>query len=125
MAWTAMVLSIALVAAVALVLIALFRLISTVISHRTIRKAVETNPELAQELLNKLTERREPSGDDRLAIVLVAIGIAMAVAPLIAVDDPGMVRFAIGAALFPLLVGGALWLRSFAAERARRRDRAE
>ena len=125
MAWTAMVMSIALVAAVALVLIALFRLISTLINHRTIRKAVETNPELAQELLNKLTERREPSGDDRLAIVLVAIGIAMAVAPLIAVDDPGMVRFAIGAALFPLLVGGALWLRSFAAERARRRDRAE
>ena len=125
MAWTAMVMSIALVAAVALVLIALFRLISTLINHRTIRKAVETNPELAQELLNKLTARREPSGDDRLAIVLVAIGVAMAVAPMIAVDDPGMVRFAIGAALFPLLVGGALWLRSFAAQRARRRDRAE
>ena len=125
MAWTAMVMTIALVAAVALVLIALFRLISTVINHRTIRKAVETNPKLAQELLNKLTERREASGDDRLAIVLVAIGVAMAVAPLIAIDDRGMVRFALGAALFPLLVGGALWLRSFAAERARRRDRAE
>ena len=125
MAWTAMVLSIAMVAAGALVLIALFRLISTLINHRTIRKAVETNPELAQELLNKLTARRETSGDDRLAIVLVAIGVAMAAAPLIAVDDPGIVRFAVGAALFPLLVGGALWLRSFAAQRARRRDRAE
>ena len=125
MAWTAMVMSIALVAAVALVLIASFRLVSTLIAHRTMRKAVESNPELAPELLNKLTERRESSGDDRLAIVLLAIGVAMAVAPVIAIDDRGILRFAIGAALFPLLVGGALWLRSFAAERARRRDRAE
>ena len=125
MAWTAMVMSIALVAAVALVLIALFRLVSTLIAHRTMRKAVESNPELAPELLNKLTERRESSGDDRLAIVLLAIGVAMAVAPVIAIDDRGILRFAIGAALFPLLVGGALWLRSLAAKRARRRDRAE
>jgi membrane associated rhomboid family serine protease len=120
-----MVMSIALVAAVALVLIALFRLVSTLIAHRTMRKAVESNPELAPELLNKLTERRESSGDDRLAIILLAIGVAMAVAPVIAIDDRGILRFAIGAALFPLLVGGALWLRFHAAQRARRRDRAE
>jgi membrane associated rhomboid family serine protease len=125
MAWTAMVMSIALVAAVALVLIALFRLVSTLIAHRTMRKAVESNPELAPELLNKLTERRESWGDDRLAIILLAIGVAMAVAPVIAIDDRGILRFAIGAALFPLLVGGALWLRFHAAQRARRRDRAE
>jgi membrane associated rhomboid family serine protease len=117
--------SIALVAAVALVLIALFRLVSTLIAHRTMRKAVESNPELAPELLNKLTERRESPGDDRLAIILLAIGVAMAVAPVIAIDDRGILRFAIGAALFPLLVGGALWLRFRAAQRARRRDRAE
>jgi membrane associated rhomboid family serine protease len=125
MAWTAMVMSIALVAAVALVLIALFRLVSTLIAHRTMRKAVESNPELAPELLNKLTERRESSGDDRLAIILLAIGVAMAVAPVIAIDDRGILRFAIGAALFPLLVGGALWLRFRAAQRAQQRDRAE
>ena len=125
MAWTAMVMSIALVAAVALVLIALFRLVSTLIAHRTMRKAVESNPELAPELLNKLTERRESPGDDRLAIILLAIGVAMAVAPVIAIDDRGILRFAIGAALFPLLVGGALWLRFRAAQRARPRDRAE
>jgi membrane associated rhomboid family serine protease len=125
MAWTAMVMSIALVAAVALVLIASFRLVSTLIAHRTMRKAVESNPELAPELLNKLTERRESWGDDRLAIILLAIGVAMAVAPVIAIDDRGILRFAIGAALFPLLVGGALWLRFRAAQRAQQRDRAE
>jgi Na+/proline symporter len=123
MAWTAMVMSIALVAAVALVLIALFRLVSTLIAHRTMRKAVESNPELAPELLNKLTERRESWGDDRLAIILLAVGVA--IAPVIAIDDRGILRFAIGAALFPLLVGGALWLRFRAAQRAQQRDRAE
>jgi len=49
----------------------------------------------------------------------------MAVAPLIAIDDRGMIRLALAASLFPLLVGGALWLRFRAAERAKRRERAE
>jgi hypothetical protein len=122
---TEMVVSIALAAAIALVLIALIRLGMTVTTHRTLRKAVETNPQLAEGLLQKLTANRERSGDDKLAIVLVAIGVAMAVAPIIAIDDPGIVRFAVAAALFPLLVGGALWLRNRAAQRAQRRDSAE
>jgi membrane associated rhomboid family serine protease len=121
MTWSAVVTSVAVLAALALVLIALFRLISTMIAHRTIRQAVTSNPELAEGVLQKLTARRESSGDDRLAFVLIAIGLAMAIAPLIAVDDRGIVRFALGAALFPLLVGGALWLRSRAALRAKRR----
>jgi membrane associated rhomboid family serine protease len=120
-----MVVSIALAAAIALVLIALIRLGMTVTTHRTLRKAVETNPQLAEGLLQKLTANRERSGDDKLAIVLVAIGVAMAVAPIIAIDDPGIVRFAVAAALFPLLVGGALWLRNRATQRAQRRDSAE
>jgi membrane associated rhomboid family serine protease len=57
----------------------------------------------------------------RLAIILIAIGIAMAAAPIIAIDDRGIVRLAIAASLFPLLVGGALWLRFVAAQRAKRR----
>ena len=122
---TEMVAMIAVVAALALGFIALLRFFSTMITHRTMRHALETNPQLAEGLLQKLTERRERRGDDKLAIVLVAIGIAMAVGPLIAVDDPGMVRAALGASLFPLLVGGALWLRFLAAERAKRRERAE
>jgi peptidoglycan/LPS O-acetylase OafA/YrhL len=125
MPWTEMIVTVAIVAALALGFIALVRLGMTLITHRTLRKAVESNPELSDELLAKLTARRESSGDDRLAFVLIAIGIAMAVAPIIAIDDRGIVRFAIAAALFPLLVGGALWLRSRAAQRAGRRDDAE
>jgi len=101
------------------------RLLATMVTHRTLRKTLETNPELAEGMVQKLMQRRESSGDDKLAIVLVAIGIAMVAAPIIAIDDRGIVRFAIGAALFPLLVGGALWLRFRAAERAKRRDGAE
>lgn len=122
---TEMVVTIAMAAAIGLVLIALIRLAMMLVTHRTIRKAVETDPQLAQGLLQRLTARRESSGDDKLAIILVAIGVAMIAAPVIAVDDRGIVRFAIAAALFPLLVGGALWLRFRAVERAKQRDRAE
>jgi len=120
MTWTAMILSVAVVAAIGLALIALLRLLSTMIAHKTIRQVVVTNPDLAEGVLKELTARRGSNGDGRLAVVLIAIGIAMAVAPLIAIDDRGMVRFALGAALFPLLVGGALWLRSRAVARAKR-----
>ena len=126
MPWTEAVVTMAIACAMMLGFIALLRFGSTLITHRTLRKAVEANPQLSDDLLRKLTARRESSGgDDRLAIVLVAIGIAMAAAPIIAIDDPGIVRFAVAASLFPLLVGGALWLRSRAAERAKRRDRSE
>jgi membrane associated rhomboid family serine protease len=125
MPWTEMILTTAIAAAIALVLIALVRLWGTMITHRTLRKAIETKPELTEGLIEKLTAKRERPGDDKLAIVLIAIGVAMALAAVIASDDPGDVRVACAAALFPLLVGGALWLRSRAAERAKRRDRAE
>ena len=120
-----MVVTVASAAGMLLGFIALVRLTATLITHRTLRTAIEKNPQLTEELLQKLTARRERQSDDRLAIVLVAIGVAMAAAPVIAIDDPGMVRLSIAASLFPLLVGGALWLRSWTVERARRRDRSE
>ena len=125
MPWTEMVVTVAIAAGMLLGFIALVRLTATLITHRTLRTAIEKNPQLTEELLQKLTARRERQSDDRLAIVLVAIGVAMAAAPVIAIDDPGMVRLSIAASLFPLLVGGALWLRSWTVERARRRDRSD
>ena len=122
---TEMVVTVAIAAAGMLLLIALLRLFATLSEHKTIRKAVESNPQLAESLIEMAGSARGESVDERVAIILVAIGLAMIGAPLIAVDDPGMVRFAIGASLFPLLVGAALWLRARAAERARRRERAE
>jgi len=115
----------AVLSGIVLAFINMFRLFATMITHRTLRKAIETNPQMAETLLAKLTARRDGYGDDRIAIILIAIGIAMVVGPLIAVDDRGMIRVFIAAALFPLLIGGALWLRFRAVERAKRRDRAE
>jgi uncharacterized protein YneF (UPF0154 family) len=121
-----MVVTVWIAAVMVLGFIALLRFGSTLITHRTLRKAVEANPQLSDDLLRKLTARRESAGgDERLAMVLIAIGVAMALGAIIASDDPGDIRAAIAAALFPLLVGGALWLRSRAAERAKRRDRSE
>ena len=125
MPMTEMVVMVAITAALVLGFIALLRLFGAMITHKTIRSALTTNPQQAEQLLQKLTARPERSGDDKRALVLIAIGIAMAVAPIIAVDDPGMVRLAVAASLFPLLVGGALWLRFRAAERARRRESGE
>ena len=122
---TEMVVMVAIIAALILGFIALLRLVATIVTHRTIQKAVETDPQLAEGLLQKLTQPKQRSGDDRLALILIAIGVAMAAAALIAADDPGDIRVAIGASLFPLLVGGALWLRFRAVERAKRRDGTE
>jgi len=125
MPWTEVVMTTAIAAAIALVLVALVRLWGTMVTHNTLRKAIETKPELTEGLLEKLTAKRERSGDDKLALVLIAIGVAMALAVVIASDDPGDIRAGIAAALFPLLVGGALWLRFRAVQRAKLRDRAE
>ena len=116
---------ITLASAVVLIVVAIIRLIGTTITHSTIRKAIQANPQLTDDLIRKLTMRPESSGDEKLPIILVAIGIAMAAAPIIAIDDQGIIRMAFAAALFPLLVGGALWLRSRAAQRAQQRDRGE
>jgi hypothetical protein len=122
---TEMIVMVAICTALVLAFISLLRLIGILINHRTIRRAVDKSPEQAEALIGRLAAPQERTGDDRIALILIAIGIAMAVAPLIAVDDRGLVRAALGASLFPLLVGAVLWLRFRAIERARLRDRAE
>ena len=118
---TEMIVSVALVAALALGFVSILRLIGTVILHRTIRRAVDRDPDQAQELITTLGQPKERTGDDRLATILFAIGLAIAAGSVIAVDDPGLIRVGIAASLFPLIMGGALWLRLVLIERARRR----
>ncbi len=117
---TEMVFSVALVAAVALTLIHLMRLATATVFHKTVRKLVEADPDKAQAVIAQLGERRTRSGDERTAIILIAIAIAMAAGTIIAVDDPGVIRQGIAAALFPLLVGAALWLHIYLVERRQR-----
>ena len=118
---TEMVVMVTIISAFVLGFVALLRLWGTAITHKTIRRAVEDKAANADVLLAQLTAPREDRADDRVAIILVAIGAAMAGAVLV-IGNPGLIRLGIAAALFPLIVGGALWLRFRALERARRRD---
>jgi hypothetical protein len=119
---TEMVVAVALVAGGTLLIVTLLRLITTALFHKTVRKLVEKDPAQAQALIAQLGERRTRSGDQRIAIILIAIAIAMAAGAGIAVDDPGAMRQAIAASLFPLLVGVGLWLHLHLVERRRRAD---
>ena len=116
---TEMIVMVSVFAAVALSFVHVLRLVGTLALHRTIRRAVEVDPGTAVPLLDSLARPGAKDGDDRLSVLLIAIGIAM-VAASIVVNDPGWMHYGIAAALFPLIVGTALWLRLFFLERARR-----
>jgi len=117
---TEMVVSIAVVAALALTFVHLVRLAGTAIMHKTARRMVERDPASAEAMIARLGSPPERSGDDRLATILIAFGIAL-IAAAVAINDPGWMHYAIAGALFPLIIGTALWLRLFIIERARRR----
>ena len=116
---TEMIVMVSVFAAVALSFVHILRLIGTIVIHRTIRRAGEVDPGTALPLLDSLASPGSKDGDDRLSVLLIAIGIAM-VAASIVIGDPGWMHYGIAAALFPLIVGTALWLRLFFLERARR-----
>jgi len=111
---------VAITAALVLAFVNIVRLIGTLVMHRTIRKMAERDPEAAQSLLTRIAQPAERGGDDRLSTILIAIGIAMIVGSIV-VGDPRWMHYAVAGALFPLIVGTALWLRQYMIERARRR----
>jgi hypothetical protein len=117
---TEMIVMIAIVSALALSFINFLRLIGIFIMHRTVQKAVDRDPANAESLIARLGEPAEKSGDDRLSTILVAFGIAMIAASLV-IGDPAWMHYAIAGALFPLIVGTALWLRLYVMARAQRR----
>lgn len=118
---TEMIVMVAAFSALALGFIQLLRLVSTAITHRTIRQAIDRDPNSAEPLLERLTTPRESRGDDRLGLILLAIGVATLGASFTAGDTGGWTDYGIGAAMFPLIVGAALMLRHYFVERAKRR----
>ena len=125
MPWSEMIVMVAVVAALALAAIHLLRLLGIAIMHRTIRKTIDRDPAAAEPLLTRLTAPVEAKGgDDRTAILLIATGVAMVVASLV-IGDPNWMRYPIAAAIFPLFIGIALWLRHYALNRSRQADSAE
>ena len=94
----------------------LLRLIQAWLLHRTLRDAIKRDSAHGGMLVDRigrgdLTELgQDPGTDDRTGLVLLALGIAMAGFSLI-VGDPQWLRYGLGAALFPSLVGAALLVR--------------
>ena len=117
---TEMIVSIAVVSSLVVAFVHLLRLAGTAMTHRTIRQAIERDPSSAEQLLSRLGKSEPVDGDDRLAVVLVALGLAMIGASLIAGEVGDWTRYGVGGALFPLIIGAALWLRHYAIQRARR-----
>jgi Na+/proline symporter len=118
---TEMIVMVAVFAAVALSFVHLLRFAGVIILHRTLRKAVDANPEAVAPLLQRLSTKDDKADDDRSSVVLIAFGIAM-VAASVVIGDPAWIHYGVAAALFPLIVGTALWARAVVLRRARRHD---
>lgn len=96
----------------------LARLLHAWMLHRSIRRALEAKSEAVGPLIDKLNKpyehlsgtRVDTPGDDRNALVLLAIGLAMAGFGLIQGHEQ-LIRVSAGAALFPVFVGVALLVR--------------
>lgn len=114
------VITIALATAVVLIVNQLGRVLRTMMMHRTVREALTRESALAPELLDRIGEEKPGGsfGDDRIGVVLIAIGLAVIGFGLLAADADD-VRNAAGVALFPLLVGGALLGRHLVLRRSR------
>lgn len=111
----------------------LARLLHAWMLHRSIRRALEAKSDAVSPLIDKLNKPYEhlgwqgagdtPGGDDRNALVLLAIGLAMAGFGLIQGHEE-LIRISAGAALFPAFVGIALLVRRRLARAAAAEERA-
>ena len=120
---------------VALLVVGLFllaRLLHAWMLHRSIRRALEAKSDSVGLLIEKLNKpyehvggsrEVEAPGDDRNALVLLAIGLAMAGFGLIQGNEQ-IIRTAAGASLFPIFVGIALLVRRRLARAAAAEERA-
>ncbi len=94
----------------------LARIIHAFMIHRSVRKAIEAKSGDAGALIEKLNkpyemvgfgDKRAKTGDDRLALVLIAIGFAIVGFGLLLPETEAR-QLTAGSALFPLFVGIAL-----------------
>ncbi len=109
---TEMVVMIAAFAALALTAIHLLRLITAAMFHRTVRRAIDRDPAMAEALLARLSAPQGRGGDDRTAVLLIATAIAIIVSCLI-IGEAELVRYGVAGAMFPLILGAALWGRDY------------
>jgi hypothetical protein len=100
---------IAIATAVMVGIVQLGRVLRTMMLHRTVREALTRENALGAALLDKIDERRPGVGfgDDRIGLVLLAIGFA-AIGFALIQGSQDTIRNVTGMALFPLFVGAVL-----------------
>ena len=99
------ILIVAIAAAVILVVNQIVKLLQARMLHRTVREALSRDSALTPALLDKIDNPRRKAwgGDDRIGLLLIAIGAAMIVFALLE-DNQDTVP----ASVFPLFVGAVL-----------------
>ena len=93
-----------------------FRLWRTAIQQKTIREALSRDSSAVPELLSAIEPAPRSTGtnDDRTAMVLIALGLALIGFALIQ-GDADDTKNMVGASLFPIFVGIALLIRQYLA----------
>lgn len=105
------VITVALVAGVVLAIGHFARILQTNALQRTIREAIKADSAATPVLLERIDALKSKSpGDDRIAVVLLALGAALAGFGLLATDADKAMKMA-GVGLFPAFVGIALLAR--------------
>ena len=103
------------------------RLIQAWLLHKTLRDAIKRDSPTASMLVDRVASNdlsaphMAADDDDRTGMILVALGVAMAGFSLV-VGNMEWLRYGLGAALFPALVGAALLIRHVVLRRAAERD---
>ncbi|MES2754431.1 MAG: hypothetical protein V4659_07175 [Pseudomonadota bacterium] len=94
------------------------RLVRTKVEHNTIREAISRDNQSVSQMLSAIEEKPQPTGqnDDRTAMILIALGLAMVGMGLVQGDQDDIRNF-VGAGLFPGLVGIALLIRYYLVQR--------
>jgi hypothetical protein len=105
-----MIVMVAVIAAAVLTIIHLLRLLAMLVLHATIRKAIDRDPDGAGAAIERLAVPSTDGGDDRVGMLLITAGIAIVVGSVI-IGDTRWLHYAVATALFPLLMGTALWAR--------------
>jgi hypothetical protein len=115
------VISVAIATAVVLIVNQIGRVLRAMMLHQTIRRSFMDGSPLAPALIDRIDQKKsyQGFGDDRVGVVLIAVGLAVLGFGLIAGGDPDDVRAAVGSSLFPLLVGAALLGRHLVIRRTR------
>lgn len=105
----AIIVAIAIPAALVLIVSQFVRLLQSTMLHRTIREALTRENVLTPELLDKIDRPKAPgsSGDDRIGLVLIALGAAMIAFALLQ-GSADTIHNLVPASVFPLFVGAVL-----------------